>query len=59
LLFALVLVIFPYGIYTLFIKREDETKMKLSQWLHIKTISQLKTTLVQVIIVILAVNLLE
>ena len=33
--------------------------MKLPQWLLIETISQLKTTLVQVITVLLAVNLLE
>jgi len=33
--------------------------VKLPQWLLIETISQLKTTLVQVITVLLAVNLLE
>jgi len=58
-LFALVLLIFSYGVYTLFINREVDATVKLPQWLHIETISQLKTTLVQVIIVILAVNLLE
>jgi len=58
-LFALVLLIFSYGVYTLFINREDDATLKLPQWLHIETISQLKTTLVQAIIVILAVNLLE
>ncbi|MDD5141828.1 YqhA family protein [Methanoregula sp.] len=58
-LFALVLLIFSYGVYTLFVHREEEMQMKLPRWLRIETISQLKTTLVQVIIVILAVNLLE
>lgn len=33
--------------------------MKLPKWLHIETIGQLKTTLVQVMIVILEVNLLK
>lgn len=58
-LFALVLLIFSFGIYNLFVRNVDESMGKLPCWLQINTISQLKTTLVQVIIVILAVNLLE
>jgi uncharacterized membrane protein YqhA len=59
-LFALVLLIFSFGIYTLFvINASNEMMEKLPGWLHIANISQLKTTLLQVIIVILAVNLLE
>lgn len=59
LFFALVFLIFSYGVITLFINREDEAMMKLPKWLHIETIGQLKTTLVQVMIVILEVNLLK
>jgi uncharacterized membrane protein YqhA len=59
-LFALVLLIFSYGVYTLFVHRaEGESTATLPRWLQIESISQLKTILVQVIIVILAVNLLE
>ncbi|HEX3001305.1 MAG TPA: YqhA family protein [Methanoregula sp.] len=59
-LLALVLLIFSYGVYTLFIYNKiDEDTSKLPAWLHIDSISQLKTVLMQVIIVILAVSLLE
>ena len=59
-LFALVLLIFSYGIYTLFVSDiPDTVRSKLPRWLHIRSISDLKTTLFQVIIVILAVNVLE
>jgi uncharacterized membrane protein YqhA len=58
-LFALVLLIFSYGVYTLFVSKSESGMMDLPRWLQIDTIAQLKTTLVQVIIVILAVNLLE
>ncbi|MDD1689222.1 MAG: YqhA family protein [Methanoregula sp.] len=58
-LFALVLLIFSYGIYALFIFNAETSTTKLPKWLHIGNISELKTILVQVIIVILAVNLLE
>ncbi|MDD1694807.1 MAG: YqhA family protein [Methanoregula sp.] len=58
-LLALVLLIFSYGIYVLFIINPEDLNVKLPQWLNIRSISQLKTTLVQVIIVILAVNLIE
>ena len=60
-LFALVLLIFSYGVYTLFINNQvdPDGTGRLPAWLRIGSISQLKTILVQVIIVILAVNLLE
>ncbi|MFA4826273.1 MAG: YqhA family protein [Methanoregula sp.] len=59
-LFALVLLIFSYGIYNLFINSQKEsTRQDLPGWLRISSISELKTTLLQVIIVILAVNVLE
>jgi len=59
-LFALVLLIFSFGIYNLFINSSAENTMaNLPSWLRISSISELKTTLLQVIIVILAVNVLE
>ncbi|WP_321507918.1 YqhA family protein [uncultured Methanoregula sp.] len=59
-LFALVLLIFSYGIYNLFINSPTENhKQDLPSWLRINSIGELKTTLLQVIIVILAVNVLE
>lgn len=59
-LFALVLLIFSYGIYILFVKTfTDEELQQLPRWMQIESIGELKTTLIQVIIVILAVNVLE
>jgi uncharacterized membrane protein YqhA len=59
-LFALVLLIFSMGIYNLFINSPDDlNKQNLPRWLRINSISELKTILLQVIIVILAVNVLE
>ncbi len=59
-LFALVLLIFSYGIATLFVLDPESPELgKLTGWLRIRNIGQLKTILIQVIIVILAVNLLE
>jgi len=59
-LFALVLLIFSMGIYNLFINSPDDVrKQNLPTWLRINSIAELKTTLLQVIIVILAVNVLE
>lgn len=59
-LFALVLLIFSFGIFILFVQQgtEEERRM-LPRWMQIESISELKTTLIQVIIVILAVNVLE
>jgi uncharacterized membrane protein YqhA len=59
-LFALVLLIFSFGIYVVFVyNASPEELSRLPGWLRITDISQLKTTLIEVIIVILAVNLLE
>jgi uncharacterized membrane protein YqhA len=59
-LFALVLLIFAYAIYSIFIYNIGSSEReKLPSWLRIGSIGELKTILVQVIIVILAVNLLE
>ena len=59
-LFALVLLIFSYGIYILFVHSfTQEELQQLPPWMQIVSIGELKTTLIQVIIVILAVNVLE
>ena len=59
-LFALVLLIFSYGIYILFVHTfNSEELQQLPRWMQIVSIGELKTTLIQVIIVILAVNVLE
>ena len=59
-LFALVLLIFSYGIYILFVRTfTAEELQQLPKWMRVESIGELKTTLLQVIIVILAVNVLE
>jgi uncharacterized membrane protein YqhA len=59
-LFALVLLIFSYGIYILFVRTFTADELcQLPRWMQIESIGELKTTLIQVIIVILAVNVLE
>ena len=59
-LFALVLLIFSYGIYILFVRSFSREELEqLPHWMRIESIGELKTTLLQVIIVILAVNVLE
>jgi uncharacterized membrane protein YqhA len=59
-LFALVLLIFSYGIYILFVRTfSTEELQQLPRWMQVESIGELKTTLIQVIIVILAVNVLE
>jgi uncharacterized membrane protein YqhA len=59
-LFALVLLIFALGIYTLFIMDPEEREQKkIPGWLHINSINQLKSSLASVIIIILFVNVLE
>ncbi|MBF0587610.1 MAG: YqhA family protein [Magnetococcales bacterium] len=60
-LFALVLMIFSYGTYTLFIRRgggpeEDE---EVPGWMRFKSIGELKVILAQVIIVMLYVRFLH
>lgn len=59
-LFALVLIIFGYGIFHLFITNADpEKKIPLPGWARITSIKEMKTTLVHVILAILFVEFLE
>lgn len=59
-LFGIVLMIFGFGLYALFIHNgKDEEDKKWISWLQIDNISQLKTMLAQVIIMILFVTFLE
>lgn len=59
-LFALVLLIFSYGIYELFVKPiPAESVTEFPSWFRIHNIGQLKNHLVQVIITILFVQFLE
>ena len=59
-LFALVLLIFSYGIYILFVANLSADELqKLPHWMQIMSVNELKTMLIQVIIVILTVNVLE
>jgi len=59
-LFALVLMIFGIGIYTLFIlKPEEREGHSVPPWLQGNSIGELKTSLAGVIIIILFVNVLE
>ena len=59
-LFALVLLIFAYGIYHLFILPSDSIKAKnIPEWAQISKFSELKTILAQVVIIILFVDFLE
>jgi len=57
-LIAFVLFIFSYGIYKLFIAR-DNTPYKTLSWINVSSISQLKEILAEVIIVIIFVKFLE
>jgi len=59
-LFALVLLIFSFGVYNLCVRHVDgEAMEKVPRWLRVDSIGHLKTTLAQLIIVILFVNVLE
>jgi len=64
-LFALVLFYFAFGIFSLFIKanegkEEDRGLMdKLPKWLQVKSLGELKKTLLEVIIVLIAVLFLK
>jgi uncharacterized membrane protein YqhA len=59
-LFALVLLIFAYGVFHLFIATGDKImEASLPEWARIESVTQLKTILAQVIIVILFVDFLE
>ena len=58
-LFALILLIFAYGILHLFIATGDNQNIPLPEIMRINNITQLKTILAQVIIIILFVDFLE
>ncbi|MEN6609907.1 MAG: YqhA family protein [Methanoregulaceae archaeon] len=59
-LFALVLLIFSYGIFELFVRDiAVENAVDYPSWIKIRSIGQLKSHLVQVIITILFVQFLE
>ncbi|MGN7612365.1 YqhA family protein [Magnetococcales bacterium HHB-1] len=61
-LFALVLMIFSYGIYVLFITNPTELEKrgyKLPKWMRFQDIAQLKIVLAEVIVIILFVLFLK
>ncbi|WP_319579028.1 YqhA family protein [uncultured Methanospirillum sp.] len=58
-LFALILLIFSFGIYTLFVNSAFVQADQYPSWIKIESISQLKLYLTQVIITILFVQFLE
>lgn len=58
-LIALVLIIFSRGIYTLFISNKSLKDDEVFKWINIPNIGHLKSTLAEVIIVILFVIFLE
>ena len=59
-LIALVLMIFSYGVYSLFIsKHSDIDETGALKWISIPSIAHLKNTLAEVIIVVLFVKFLE
>ena len=59
-LFGLVLLYFGYGIYFLFIKHEAEEvigeNVKMPSWLKVQSLGQMKKTMLEVIVVLLAVQ---
>jgi len=59
-LIAFVLMIFAFGVYSLFIsKHSDIDETGALKWIRIPSLAHLKNTLAEVIIVILFVNFLE
>ncbi len=58
-LIGLVLLIFAYGIYTLFIREVALEERPTTHWLEISSITSLKTLLAEVIIIILFVKFLN
>jgi uncharacterized membrane protein YqhA len=59
-LIAIVLLYFSYGVYSLFIRPEqNEKELSLPEWLRVKQIGQLKQVVAEVIIVILFVLFLR
>jgi uncharacterized membrane protein YqhA len=59
-LLALVLLIFAYGVFHLFVASGNKSmEVDIPRWAHIESITQLKTILAQVIVIILFVDFLE
>jgi uncharacterized membrane protein YqhA len=58
-LIGLVLLIFAYGVYTLFIRRIELEEKVVFHWLEISSITSLKTLLAELIIIILFVKFLD
>ena len=58
-LIGLVLLILAYGVYTLFIRKIELEEKVAFRWLEIKSITNLKTLLAEVIIIILFVKFLN
>ena len=58
-LIALVLLIFANGVYNLFVNEVDVDKPKSKGWSTISSVPQLKSTLAELVIIILMVKFLE
>ena len=58
-LIALVLLIFANGVYNLFVHEVDHEKPKTKGWSTISSVAQLKSTLAELVIIILMVKFLE
>jgi uncharacterized membrane protein YqhA len=58
-LIGLVLLIFAYGVYTLFIRKIELEETVVFHWLEISSITSLKTLLAELIIIILFVKFLN
>lgn len=58
-LFALVMLYFAYGTYFLVVRKEPPTAANLPEWLQVRNIGQMKKTLLEVIILVLAVMFLQ
>lgn len=58
-IFALALLYFAVGIYNLFLRPESDQGDSIPKWLEVKSLGQLKKTLLEVIIVLVAVLFLK
>ncbi len=58
-LIALVLLIFANGVYNLFVHEVDHEEPKTKGWSTISSVAQLKSTLAELVIIILMVKFLE
>ena len=58
-LFALVMLYFAYGTYFLVVRKEPPTESNLPEWLQVRNVGQMKKTLLEVIILVLAVMFLQ